>query len=194
MSRQVVRLRRCGGIDHLVQSENPCRHPVNGDIFVFAHAFDAISADHFDPTDLQQRECELFMRSVFKQKHSLQLSRVACRDLSVCLQDRFETQPRMLNDSRHIGNQGDASVAHDRGAVENTHAFHRRMHRLDHYFFGPVDFVNHQPKATSRQLENQNIRDSWRSSCSWMRCQNFGLGFSSERRRSIDNVLEAYDR
>ena len=134
------------------------------------------------------------MRSVFKQKHSLQLSRVACSNLSICLQDRFETQPRMLNDSLHIGDQGNTSVAHDCGSGENPHALHRRMHRLDHHFFGPVDFVHHQPKATSRQLEDQNIRDSCRSSCSWMRCKDFRLGFSSERRRSIDNVLEAYDR
>ena len=162
-SRLCRGLLRRGDVDHLVEPQNPHRYAVHRDVFVLADALDPVAADHLDPTDLQERQCELLVRPVFKQQHAMRL----CRLPRVCglrrrLHRRVEAQPRVLDDSCHVGDQRDPAVSHDRRAGEDADPLDRGVHRLDDDFLRAAHLIHDQSKAAAGQPQDQDVLDAGR--------------------------------
>ena len=68
----------------------------------------------------------------------------------------------MLDDSRHVGDQGNAAVAHDRRAGEDADTLDRGVHRLDDDLLGAAHLIDNQPESAAGRPQDQDVLDTGR--------------------------------
>ena len=72
---------------------------------------------------------------------------------------RLEAQPGVLDDPRHVGDQRDAAVSHDRRAGEDADPLDRGVHRLDDDLLRAAHLIHDQPEAAAGRPQDQDVRD-----------------------------------
>ena len=138
-------------LHHLVEPQEAHRHPVHRHVFVLADALDPIAADHLDPADLQQRQGELLVRAVLEEQDPMRLGRLPGRPgrWPPPSMAGSKLRPGVVDDPRHVGDQRDAAVAHDRRAGEDVDLLDRGMHRLDDDLLRAPDLIHDQPETAA---------------------------------------------